>query len=210
MILSYCLTRLTDFVVDNLSTIIPILFARPESTEIFQQVFDRADLDMLPLIEKLIALITSDKTLPVSSSIISLVKSYLGRVFPFIDAKNAIDRVDYSNADVRRIITMIVSGFSEAELNEILPVFVCHCQPNEINELFKRLMSCRPPVTTKANLLMFLHRQHNVDQKFIVSAIDTLLLLDDWKHEVVKTSLNTLLHDSIVPPNIIRTAILFW
>lgn len=163
---------------------------------------------------------SSDQTLPASPSIVTLIKSYLRRAFSSPVASKSesesqsdghvIDGVDYSNADVRKIITMVVSGFSEVEINEILPVFVCHCQSNEISELFKRLTSCRPPVITKASLLIFLHRQHNVDQKFIVNAVDTLLLLDDWKHDIVKSSLMSLLHDSIVPSNIIRTAILFW
>ena len=126
--------------------------------------------------------------------------------------QNIIDGIDYSNQHVRELISYIISGFAESEIIEIIPLWLQSWkgQTEELAELFNRIIIARPAAMNKADLMLLLHRLMNIDAKTIVNAIDVLLLItDEWKVDVCKNILITLLNETNIPTMIMRTILLF-
>jgi len=169
---------LRDAIKSELSNIVPAMCQHSSVESILGVMTTNTDPACKPLLCHVLRVLYSDYTTPVPANVINKVKDYIRRcseeshassdassgLTNLLDAGSAspvlLPASDMMDPEHLRLLLPLVGGLSAAEMQDSLPrvISLCSDDSEELKGVLIRITKARPPVMTKASLLVCLHR----------------------------------------------------
>jgi hypothetical protein len=169
---------LRDAIKSELSNIVPAMCHHSSVESILGVMTTNTDPACKPLLGHVLRVLYSDYTTPVPANVISKVKDYIRRCSEesrassdtssgpavLLDAGSnspvLLPATDMMDPEHLRLLLPLVGGLSATEMQDSLPrvISLCSDDTEELKGVLIRITKARPPVMTKASLLVCLHR----------------------------------------------------
>ena len=166
---------LRDAIKSELSNIVPAMCHHSSVESILSVMMTNIDPACKPLLCHVLRVLYSDYSTPVPANVINKVKDYIRRCeeeslhansgpTDLLDAVGstslALPAMGMRDPEHLRLLLPLVGGFSAAEMQDSLPrvISLCSDDSDELKGVLIRITKARPPVMTKASLLVCLHR----------------------------------------------------
>jgi len=209
---AYCIMR------GELSNILPAVVVHHPTEKIFEALA-RSDPLGRPLLVYATEVLHGDTYMPATPECIAAATGYLRATAPeeTAEAMPAQEEDQFlaglSEGDLRFCFPLL-GGFKRAAVEAALPRILNMLigTPDTLNRIITRIVRCRPPVCTKAELLTWLHRlepdKFGLDRVQIRDLLGVLLDREDYDGETIRETLFNLVEDAIPCLYLMRTGIL--
>jgi len=165
---------LREAIKSELSNIVPAMCQHSSVDSILSVMMTNTDTACKPLLCHVLRVVYSDFTAPIPPNVINKVKDYIKKceeassiVCPSSEPNDLTSNPVQSppghgirDLEHLRLLLPLVGGFSATEMQDSLPrlLSLCSDDAEELKGVFIRITKARPPVMTKASLLVCLHR----------------------------------------------------
>jgi len=207
---AYCIMR------GELSNILPAVVVHHPTEKIFEALA-RSDPLGRPLLVYATEVLHGDTFVPATPECIASATGYLRALSAEATEEQEQGEGNFltglSESDLRFCFPLlggIKRSAVESVLSRILNMLVT--MPDTLNRVVTRIVRCRPPVFTKAELLTWLHRlepdKFGLDRVQIRDLLGILLDREDYDGETIRETLFNLVEDEVPCLYLMRTGIL--